>query len=221
MTTIHTIYKKLFTYYGEPQWWPADSPFEVMVGAILTQNTAWQNVEKAIANLKQSKMLTPDAILKGDIGELAAQLKPSGYFNIKAKRLRNYCDWYRGQGEQKELSELDTAILRTELLSVNGVGPETADDILLYAFNRPVFVIDAYTRRIFSRLGMIAGDEGYEALRLWFENHYQTDVSEVERVEIYRHYHALIVMHAKAHCRKKADCDLCPVIKKCRHFTSE
>ena len=221
MTTIPAIYEAFFKHYGEQQWWPADSPFEVMVGAILTQNTVWHNVEKAIDNLKRSQMLTPESIIKGDISKLAKQLKPSGYFNIKAKRLRNYCLWYLEQGRLEKLAQLNTALLRKGLLSVNGVGPETADDILLYAFERPVFVIDAYTRRIFSRLGMISGDEGYEPLRAWFENHWATSVSEVECSEIYGNYHALIVIHAKEHCRKKPDCEMCPVVKNCQYFRQD
>lgn len=187
-----------------------------MVGAILTQNTSWSGVERAIENLQRAHMLLPRAIIDAAIDELAAQLKPSGYFNIKAQRLRNYCHWYLQQGELDGLERLSTKTLRRGLLSVNGVGPETADDILLYAFERPVFVIDAYTRRLFSRLGDINGDEGYELLRKSFETQFEDGITVLERTELFNEYHALIVIHAKQHCRKRAICDGCPVAQCCR-----
>lgn len=149
---LRAIYQRLFTTHGPQQWWPGDSPFEIMVGAILTQNTAWKNVEKAIANLKVAGALSPEVIAAATHRQLAAWLKPSGYFNIKARRLRAFCEWLIHQGGAKRIAGLPTDVLRAELLAVHGVGPETADDILLYAFNRPVFVIDAYTRRLFQRL---------------------------------------------------------------------
>ena len=145
----------MFDCYGPQYWWPADSAFEVMTGAILTQNTAWTNVEQAIGNLKKHKKLSARSILGLKHEQLADLIRPSGYFNIKARRLKNYCNWYQESGEFTELNTRDTQVLRNALLKVNGVGPETADDILLYAFERPVFVIDAYTRRLFSRLGLI------------------------------------------------------------------
>ncbi|NOR51261.1 MAG: endonuclease [Gammaproteobacteria bacterium] len=186
-----------------------------MVGAILTQNTSWSGVEKAIINLKRERLLSPEAIINADRERLALQLKPSGYFNIKAKRLRNYCNWYLDEGGLEALSTLATDDLRHRVLSVNGVGPETADDILLYAFERPVFVIDAYTRRIFSRLGQIKGDEGYEVLRRWFESHLGQNRSEESRVALFNNLHALIVMLAKDFCRKKSFCTGCPLSNKC------
>ncbi|MCW8825796.1 MAG: endonuclease III domain-containing protein [Gammaproteobacteria bacterium] len=215
MSGPSTIYKRLFEQYGYQQWWPAERPFEVMVGAILGQNTAWENVEKAITNLKSSNLLTAELIVAGDIAELALQIRPSGYFNIKAQRLSNYCHWFLEQGGIEQLGMLDTVELRERLLSVNGVGPETADDILLYALERPVFVIDAYTRRIFSRLGLIEGDEGYETLRAWFESHYR-EMSEKKQTQLFNEYHALIVEHAKRHCRKKPACSGCPLSSCCR-----
>jgi len=202
MTFTH-IYKKLLKYYGHQHWWPAETPFGVMVGAILTQNTAWTNVEHAITRLESRLCLTPQAILDAPLPQLAECLKPSGYFNIKAQRLRNYCQWYIDAGEFFQLSRTDTGTLRKQLLSVNGIGPETADDILLYAFERPVFVIDAYTRRTFSRLELLVGDANYETLRQQFETGLQTDVA------VFNEYHALIVRHAKDACKKRPDCRRC------------
>jgi len=207
--TLAKVYKKLRKYYGCQHWWPADTPFEVMVGAILVQNTAWTNVERAIARLESRSCLTPQAILDAPLPQLAEWLKPSGYFNVKAQRLRNYCQWYVDAGEFSRLSFVDTGTLRKQLLTVNGIGPETADDILLYAFERPVFVIDAYTRRIFSRLKLLASDAGYEALRHQFETHLQTDVA------VFNEYHALIVRHAKDTCKKRPDCVDCCLARIC------
>ena len=201
--TFLNVYKKLHATHGPQDWWPGDTPFEIMVGAVLTQNTAWTNVEKAIANLKRARALTPQKILAAPKGTLAAWLKPSGYFNVKAKRLRAFCAWLLEQGGVKKLAKLPTPELRSALLSVHGIGPETADDILLYAFDRPVFVIDAYTRRIFQRLGLIEGKEDYETLRNKFETVLKTDVA------LFNEYHALIVMHGKNICRSKPVCGHC------------
>lgn len=201
--TFAQVYKILLKHYGHQLWWPAETPFEVMVGAILVQNTAWSNVERAIARLESCSCLTPQAIIEAPLSELTECLKPSGYFNLKAQRLRNYCQWYIDAGEFSHLSCVGTDALRKQLLMVNGIGPETADDILLYAFERPVFVIDAYTRRIFSRLKLLTGDAGYEALRYQFETSLQTDVA------VFNEYHALIVRHAKDACKKRPDCMDC------------
>jgi len=197
------VYNRLYKHYGPQHWWPADTPFEVMVGAVLTQNTAWTNVVRAINNLKQNECLTPERILNSRASSLAEWLQPSGYFNIKTKRLRNFCQWYVDEGQLKSLSQLDTEELRKGLLSVNGIGPETADDILLYAFGRPVFVIDAYTRRIFSRLDLVSADENYESLRAKFENNLLAETG------MFNEYHALIVTHAKEACKKNPNCSLC------------
>jgi endonuclease-3 related protein len=200
---LMTVYRRLAGAHGPQSWWPGDTAFEIMVGAVLTQNTAWSNVEKAIANLKAANALTPQAIVAASHRRLAAWLKPSGYFNIKAQRLRAFCAWYLREGGQRRLTRRSTAILRQQLLGVHGIGPETADDILLYAFGRPVFVIDAYTRRIFQRLGLIEGGEDYEALRRLFETRLDTDVM------LFNEYHALIVAHAKDVCRPRPRCDTC------------
>ena len=203
------VFNSLARHYGPQHWWPADSPFEVMVGAVLTQNTAWTNVEKAIANLRHNNSLIPEAIITAAPDILAQWLKPSGYFNIKARRLRNLCEWYVAHGAYAKLKNWSTAQLRHGLLSVSGVGPETADDILLYAFERPVFVIDAYTRRMFSRLGMVSGDESYEELRALFEKKLAKDP------QLYAEYHALIVSHGKDVCKKKPLCTQCVLKKRC------
>ena len=197
------VYRRLHATHGPQHWWPGDSAFEIMVGAVLTQNTAWTNVEKAIANLKAAQALSPEVIVAASHRRLAAWLKPSGYFNIKAQRLRAFCTWLIRKGGAKRIARLPTEVLRAELLQVHGVGPETADDILLYAFNRPVFVIDAYTRRLFQRLGLIRGDEKYEPLRQWFETTLLADVP------LFNEYHALIVAHAKDVCRKRPRCGTC------------
>jgi endonuclease-3 related protein len=206
---LHQIFKILHNQYGDQHWWPGDTPFEVMVGAVLTQNTAWINVERAIANLIAAGCLSAKKILDTANEKLAALLKPSGYFNVKATRLRNFCQWYVENGEYEKLQSWETMALREALLSINGIGPETADDILLYAFDRRVFVIDAYTRRLFLRLGLIAGDESYEDLRKLFENELPTDS------KIYNEYHALIVWHSKQFCKVKPDCEVCCLRDRC------
>jgi len=212
MITLQWVYARLYGHFGPQHWWPGETPFEVMVGAILTQNTAWSNVEKAIANLKAHQALSPEEIVATPHQLLAEWLRPSGYFNIKAERLQGFCRWLLEPGRWPSLSSMDTHALRHTLLSVKGVGPETADDMLLYAFERPVFVIDAYTRRLFSRLGLIAGDEGYEPLRAYVE---ETFGRETEQVALYNEYHALIVAHAKDFCRKRPVCKGCPLARRC------
>jgi endonuclease-3 related protein len=174
-----------------------------MVGAVLTQNTAWSNVERAIANLKKARVLSARSIVRTRLARLAEWLRPSGYFNVKSKRLHAFCKWLIASGGVCSLRRSPTDALRSALLSVHGIGPETADDILLYAFGRPVFVIDAYTRRLFTRLGAIAGNESYESLRKLFE----TSLRGGER--LYNEYHALIVRHAKDICRPKPRCGDC------------
>ena len=203
------VYRRLHAVHGPQHWWPGDTAFEIMVGAVLTQNTAWTNVEKAIANLRRAGALTPQAIVAAPHRQLAAWLKPSGYFNIKAQRLRAFCVWLLQQGGAARLRRWPTEKLRAALLAVHGVGPETADDILLYAFQRPVFVIDAYTRRLFSRLGMITGDEPYESLRTLLEAKLGADE------KLFNEYHALIVAHAKDICRPRPRCGQCCLARHC------
>lgn len=200
------LYQHLFKMYGRQSWWPADSSFEVMIGAILTQNTNWSNVEKALYNLQQKINLDPEQILSLSQEQLEACLKPSGYFRVKTQRLLFFCRWYLSEGGYHGLQKLSTDKLRGMLLKVYGIGKETADDILLYAFDRPVFVIDTYTRRLLQRLQMIRGKESYETLRSLFE------VSLPKRVDLYKQFHALIIVHGKQHCRKhKSMCEMCKV----------
>lgn len=206
---LRSIFQQLLAQYGPQAWWPGETAFEVMVGAVLTQNTAWINVERAIANLTANAALSPERILAVNEAQLAEWIRPSGYFNIKARRLRNYCRWYTDAGGYQPLAKQSDVDLRRALLAVNGVGPETADDILLYAFKRPVFVIDAYTRRLFARLGLIQGDEGYDELRLGLEQALGADVA------LFNEYHALIVVHAKDICRVRPRCSECMFRKIC------
>lgn len=208
-TDIPGVYHALFAANGKQHWWPGETAFEIMVGAVLTQNTAWTNVERAITNLKQAKALSPEVIAKASSQRLAGWLRPSGYFNIKAKRLKAMCQWLIEQGGIRQIVKRPTDELRHALLAVHGIGPETADDILLYAFSRPVFVIDAYTRRIFARLGLIEGTENYENLRHLFEGVLGADVG------LFNEYHALIVAHGKDICRQQPRCAECCLAARC------
>lgn len=184
-----------------------------MVGSILTQNTAWKNVERAIGNLKQAGRLDPQVIVALAPDDLAILLRPAGYFNVKAKRLQSFCKALLAAGGEPAYQRLPTAALRHALLAIHGIGAETADDMLLYAFERPVFVIDAYTRRLLQRLGLAHGEESYEQLRKGFEQALGPDVG------LFNEYHALIVRHAKAHCRVRPVCPDCPLADGCA-FTS-
>jgi endonuclease-3 related protein len=207
-------FRQLSARYGRQQWWPGDTPFEVAVGAVLTQNTSWSGVERAIASLLAEDALDPQRIAAMSSERLAAIIRPCGYFNVKAKRLQALVRWWLDRGGFAAIAALPTDQLRRQLLSVNGIGPESADDILLYAFERPVFVIDAYTRRIFLRLGLApaAASErptDYEQWRHWFERHLPPEVA------LYNEYHALIVAHAKQHCRTRPRCSDCPLAGDC------
>lgn len=204
-----TLYENLFAAYGEQSWWPADTAFEVVVGAVLTQNAAWSNVEKAIDRLKRLNLLSLDGILASDHDTLADAVRPSGYFNIKARRLRNLCEYLAEQGGLEKFAQRELAAQREGLLSVNGVGCETADDILLYALERPVFVIDTYTRRLLERMNLAKGDEPYDELRLGFERALPSDVA------MFKEFHALIVIHAKEACRKSPMCQACTIAVGC------
>ena len=203
--TLLQIYRRLFKYYGPQHWWPGDSPFEVMVDAILTQSTAWQNVEKAVMNLKTAGAVSPAALREIHTPELAQLIRPSGYYNAKARKLQALVHWLSAVcGDNlNELFTRNTGELRLQLLGVHGVGPETADSILLYAGNQPVFVIDAYTRRIFSRLGLKSENDTYDAWQTFFMKNLPSDV------ELFNEYHALLVRHGKATCRKQPICGNC------------
>jgi len=210
------VHDALLAAYGPQRWWPARTTLEVMVGAILTQNTAWTNVKKAVANLHAARAMDAEVILRAPHRTVAAWIRPAGYFNVKAKRLQNFCAWYVERGGKKKLRRCDTVALRQELLSINGVGPETADDILLYAFDRPVFVIDAYTRRLFSRLRMAEGDEPYDALRGSVEQNLRREIrGRRELAPLFNEYHALIVRHGKDVCRPRPRCAACCLAPRC------
>lgn len=207
---VRQVFERLFAAYGPQGWWPADDRFEIMAGAVLTQNAAWTNVEYALANLRAADALSPEAIVDLGHERLAALIRPSGYYNIKARRLRALCRFVIDAGGIDSLARLETTTLREGLLAVDGVGRETADDIVLYAFHRPVFVIDAYTRRIFSRLGLCAGSEAYDTLRAGFERALGSDVPG------YQEYHGLIVTHAKEACHKNTPaCTRCCLRRIC------
>lgn len=211
---IDDVFHRLLEAYGPQEWWPADSPFEMMVGAVLTQNTAWTNVEKAIANLRGASLLTTQAILGLPDNELAALLRPAGYFNVKARRLKALCafltDRNAADAPERLAGQGTAAELRAALLAVHGVGEETADSILLYGLNLPLFVVDAYTRRIFGRLGHLDGAESYAAIQSMFHRRLPADP------DLYNEYHALIVHLGKHVCRPKPRCATCPLASRCR-----
>ncbi len=205
---LDTIYRRLYRAFGPQRWWPGDTAFEVMVGAILTQNTNWANVERAIANLKKSGTFSCPRLYRLSPRKLAKLIRPAGYYNLKAKRLKNFFKFYllRYQGSHKKMSGAGILRLREELLSVNGVGQETADSILLYALGKPVFVVDAYTKRIFSRHGFIPEGASYEEVQRFFMQNLRN------KVQLFNEYHALIVRLGKDFCLKsKPKCGLCPL----------
>ena len=192
---------------GPQHWWPADSPFEVIIGAILTQNTSWNNVERAIQNLKGKKLLDPLKLYDVREGRLARIIKPSGFFNIKAKRVKHFMQFFfeHFQGSVEKMFAEDMLSLRESLLTVNGLGPETVDSILLYAGEKPVFVVDAYTKRIFSRHKLIPEEAVYHEIQELFMNNLDHDV------KLFNEYHALLVYVGKHFCKSKPRCDQCPM----------
>ena len=207
------IYDLLFLRYGPQHWWPGDSPFEVMVGAILTQSAAWRNVEKAITNLKTAGVMSPAALREVPTSELAQLIHPSGYYNAKAIKLQALVRWLSEScGDNlNTLFVMETDFLRRQLLAVHGIGPETADSILLYAGNKPVFVVDAYTRRILNRLDLKPENDTYDAWKTLFTNHLP------EKAEIFNEYHALLVRLGKEACRKQPVCDNCCLREICQY----
>jgi len=203
------IYRLLHDAFGPQNWWPGETRLEIMVGAILTQNTNWTNVEKAIVNLKSAACLNPEMLRRMDTAQLAELIRPAGYYNLKAKRLKNLVEWLFEDygGDAANLESVNTEQLRAELLAIKGVGCETADSILLYALDRPVFVVDAYTARIAIRHGLIEPGADYEQLRLLFESNLPEDV------RLFNEYHALLVRTGKEFCKTKARCPGCPLEK--------
>jgi len=228
-TSVYMVYKKLFDAFGPQGWWPitADGEtkpvhsgkepnnererFEIIVGAILTQNTSWRNVEKAIENLNRERMVDVRRVANSDENYFAELIKPAGYYNQKAKRLKGFAEFLlkKYDGDTAKLFSLDLKDLRSELLNLKGIGPETADSIILYAAEKPVFVVDAYTTRIFSRLGFTAKD--YDELQKLFMENLPRDVA------LFKEYHALLVNLGKNYCKKnKPDCNRCPLSDICR-----
>lgn len=205
------IYSRLHSRYGPQHWWPGESRLEVILGAILTQATAWANVERALANLKSPGLISTEALRDIAEDQLAALLKPSGFFNAKARKLKAFIEhlWAKYDGDLELLLSIDTAELRRELLAIHGIGEETADDILLYAASRPSFVIDAYTRRIFKRLGLAPSADRYQAYQELF--HRSLDPNP----QLYNEYHALLDRHAKETCRVVPRCGSCCLVDLC------
>ena len=202
------IYNRLYEFYGPQRWWPAKTRFEVIVGAILTQNTAWTNVEKAIANLKKANSLSPAKMKRMSAPSLRRMIRPAGYYNIKTNRLKNFISFlysrYGGSINILSLENVDK--LKKELLSINGIGPETRDSIMLYAFKKKVFVVDAYTKRIFSRHSIIKERSDYYKIQEFFMDNLP------KREKLYNEYHALIVRLAKEFCSAKPNCGKCPLL---------
>lgn len=203
--TLLEIYHRLLDRYGPQHWWPADDPFEIIVGAILTQSAAWSNVEQALSNLKAARVLTPAALRNLPFDELATSVRPSGYYNAKARKLKAFVERLgsRWGDDLGQLFALDIDELRGHLLSIHGIGEETADSIILYGARKPVFVIDAYTRRIMRRLGLAPESDRYSAFQALFAQ----NLPKEER--LYNEYHALLVRHGKEVCRKAPYCPLC------------
>jgi len=202
------IYNSLYNHFGPLNWWPGDTPFEIMVGAILTQNTSWSNVVKAINNLKKENLLEPQKLYRINREKLAQLIKPSGYYNIKAQRLKNFVNLFVNdfEGSAEKMFSGDGRELRKKLLNINGIGPETADSILLYAGKKPFFVVDAYTKRVFSRHKLISKDSTYYQIQEFFSQNLDRNV------ELFNEFHAQIVMLGKTICTSKnPDCVKCPI----------
>jgi len=202
-----SLYRHLFQFFGPQHWWPARSPFEVIVGTILTQNTAWTNVEKAIAALRDARLLHPAAIDTVPQEQLARHIRPAGYYNMKAVRLKHFTHFLltRYGGSVRRMFRGKQLELREELLGISGIGEETADSILLYAGNQPIFVVDAYTRRVLERHGLIAAKMSYGEIQRLFMTHLPTDPA------LFNEYHALLVAVGKTYCRSTPNCKDCPL----------
>lgn len=205
------VYERLYEAYGPQRWWPGDSPFEVIVGAVLTQSAAWTNVEKALASLKAAGALTPEGMERLSEAELARLVRPAGYFNAKARKLKEFLATLRKAygGDLDRMLAAPAGELRERLLATHGIGPETADSVLLYAAGRSAFVVDAYARRLLGRLGVEPQRDSYEAWQRMFEGALEPDAA------LFNEYHALIVRHGKERCRRKPLCEGCPLLMLC------
>ena len=202
MTVVQTFYDQLMERFGPQDWWPADSPWEVCVGVVLVQNTNWKNVEKAIAKLKENNALDAETILELEHDDLADLIRSSGYFNQKAIRLKTMADWWLHHAENAQSWTVEE--LRVSLFALKGIGLESADSIILYAFNKKIFVIDAYTKRVLTRHQLVDEKASYDQMQVLMT---KCDGG----VQAYNDYHALIVRLAKEHCRTKPDCNECPL----------
>lgn len=209
--TLLGIYQRLLDHYGPQHWWPAETPLEMIVGAILTQSASWGNVEKAVANLKTRGLLSSARLRQIPVEKLARLIYPSGYYNVKARKIKAFADWLgeRYHDDLDRLFALDLSTLRRELLSVYGVGEETADSVVLYAAHKPIFVIDAYTRRIVTRLGLAPAHNSYAAYQSLFMEHLPHEEG------LFNEYHALLVCHGKATCRRVPLCGDCCLVPLC------
>jgi endonuclease-3 related protein len=208
------VYQLLLRRYGKQHWWPGEEPFEVIVGAILTQSTNWQNVEKALANLKKAGVLDARVLAELTEQEIAALVRPAGFFNAKSRKLKAFCLWLREtyNSDLDRLFALDIPILRHQLLSVYGIGDETADSIILYAAGKPIFVVDAYTKRILHRLGMGPSGDDYAEIQDYFMDSLPHDTA------LFNEFHALFVRHGKEVCRKSPLCSRCCLNHRCCAF---
>lgn len=232
---LDDLYLRLYDFYGAQNWWPLmidgdviypsdayertrteTEAFEIAVGALLAQNTAWWNASRAVLRLKQENALNPSALAKVSIEQLAEWIHPAGYFNQKAKKIKKWVEFQTEtlRGEVLTLRELDPDEAREAVLSVWGIGPETADSILLYAADVLFFVVDAYTRRLFSRLGWLSADEDYDPIREWISARVPKDM------KTYKEFHALIVRHCVEHCKKKPLCGGCPIGNHCGYLNT-
>jgi endonuclease-3 related protein len=201
-------YERMLAQFGPQHWWPGETPFEVMVGAVLVQNTAWRNVERAIQNLRDAGVMNPRALYKLPQEELAELIRPAGYYQVKAKRLRNLLKYVVEEhgGLLQTMFQTSLQVLRVELLAIHGIGPETADAILLYAGGMPTFVVDTYAHRILARHGWIGYDASYDDIKDYFESGLPRDAS------LYNEYHALLVRVGKDYCKRAAPkCEECPL----------
>ncbi len=210
LVTVQGLFDQLLSTYGEQHWWPAQTPFEMMVGAILTQNTSWQNVERAIAGLRHAGLLEPDALAAAAVDGIEQSIRPAGYFRQKTQRLQLLARFYLDQGGVEAMCRVPLPEMRARLLALHGVGPETADSILLYALNRPLFVIDTYTKRLMQRLGLVVENPRYDALQGYFHQRLPADVA------LFQEFHALIVAHGKTHCAARPSCSGCVLGQVCR-----
>jgi endonuclease-3 related protein len=207
MNKLLEIYMRLYRAFGPQHWWPGETPFEIAVGAILTQNTNWGNVEKAIENLKRKRALNAKTIHDMKMDRLALLIKPAGYFNVKAKRLKAFISFLMNEyhGSMRRMKDEETQALRKNLIQIHGIGSETADSVLLYALEKPVFIIDAYTRRVLSRHGIMEHERSYEEFQELFNSSLKSNI------KLFNEYHALFVKVGKTYCRKKPRCSGCPL----------